>query len=201
MIITYMTVIEIAAVILGIASVYLTTKQNIWCWPTGLAMVALYVYIFYTARLYSDSIENFIYIPMQIYGWWFWVYGNKKKKDDVPVRSLKTQGILFWAAVIAAGTLAIGYYMSTYTNASFPYWDALTTVMSLTAQWLMGRKILENWVLWISVDVMALAIYGLKGLYFTTGLYGLFLILAISGLLKWKNSMQTKAGSTQLALS
>ena len=184
-----MTVLEICAVILGLASVYLTTKENIWCWPTGLAMVVLYIIIFANVRLYSDMLENFIYIFLQIYGWWYWVYGNKKKKAAVPVTRLKPRGIAFWLIVIAIGTAGLSYIMATYTDAAIPFWDALTTVMSLTAQWLMGKKLIENWVLWVSVDVMALFIYSFKGLYMTTGLYALFLCLATSGLIKWRKSM------------
>ena len=181
------TLIEILAVILGLASVYLTVKQNIWCWPTGLAMVALYVYIFYNVKLYSDMVENIIYIGMQIYGWYFWVYGPKKK-DVVPVRRLRTKGIIFWGLIIIIGSFGLGYFMSNFTDASYPYADAITTVMSLVAQWFLGRKILESWVLWISVDVISTTIYLLKGLYFTTGLYAIFLILAIRGFIEWNES-------------
>lgn len=185
-----MTAVEFIAVALGVTSVYLTTKQKMWCWPTGILMTALYVFIFFKAKLYSDMIENFIYIPMQIYGWWFWLYGNRKVKDAVPVRTLSNKHRLFWISEIAIVSLMLGFLMATYTDAALPYWDALTTVMSLTAQWLMGRKILENWVLWITVDVMALFIYSFKGLYMTTGLYALFLMLAISGGIKWYKSMK-----------
>ncbi|MDD5192551.1 MAG: nicotinamide riboside transporter PnuC [Candidatus Nanoarchaeia archaeon] len=189
-----MTILELAAVILGVLSVYFTTKQNIWCWPTGIAMTILYVIIFLNVKLYSDTLENFIYIFMQIYGWYYWVYGNKKKKDSVPVKRLKIMGIIFWSLEIIVVTMLLGYVMANYTGASLPYWDSLTTVMSLTAQWLMGRKILENWVLWISVDVMALFIYSYKGLYMTTGLYAVFLVLATSGLIKWYRSYKTQNG-------
>lgn len=190
-----MTIIEIIAVILGLLSVYLTTKQNIWCWPTGLGMVVLYVYIFANAKLYSDMIENIIYIFLQIYAWYFWVFGDKLKKkikDSVPVTKIKLKSGIFWSLVIIIGTLIVGYFMDTYTDASVAYLDAFTTVMSLVAQWLMGRKILENWLLWITVDVFALGIYTYKQLYLTSGLYAVFLILAISGYVQWKKSMVKK---------
>lgn len=188
-----MTLIEILAVVFGLLSVYFTVKQNIWCWPTGIVMVILYVFIFYNAKLYSDMLENLIYIFMQMYGWYYWVLGGKKarnKKDKVPVTTLKWKERSAWIGVIIVFTAGLGYFMATRTDASLPYLDALTTVMSLTAQWLMGKKILENWVLWISVDVMALFIYSYKGLYMTAGLYFVFLILASGGLIEWYKDMK-----------
>jgi nicotinamide mononucleotide transporter len=182
------TIVEFVAMFFGVLSVYLTVKQKIWCWPTGIVMVILYMMIFYNVKLYSDMLENFIYIFMQIYGWWFWVVGGKVK-DTVPVRTLGLKGRLFWLGVIGVGTAVLGGIMAR-TDAALPYLDALTTVMSLVAQWLMGRKLLENWVLWIAVDVLALGIYGFKGLYFTTGLYALFLILATKGFIEWKRAKQ-----------
>lgn len=190
-----MTVIEIAAVVFGLLSVYLTTKQNIWCWPTGIVMVILYVIIFAKARLYSDMIENAIYIVMQAYGWYYWLYGAKIGADSVPVKRLSLRTILFWGFVILSATLGTGYFMDNYTDADYAYLDAFTTVMSLTAQWFLSIKVIESWVLWISVDVISLNIYALKGLYFTSGLYVLFLMLAIIGLIKWYKVMKKQAVS------
>lgn len=188
--IALMTVLEILAVVFGLLSVYFTVKQKIWCWPTGLIMVGIYIYIFFNVKLYSDMMENVLYVFLQIYGWYFWVYGNKNKKNTVPVTRLKATGIVFWSMIIVAGTAILGFIMATKTDASLPYLDALTTVMSLTAQIIMSQKKLENWVLWITVDVLALFIYSYKGLYLTTGLYAVFLILAISGFIEWRKSMK-----------
>ena len=186
-----LTVIEIAAVILGLLSVYLTTKENIWCWPTGIAMVILYIIVFYNARLYSDMLENFVYIFMQGFGWYYWIYGkNNAEKNKVPVTRMVMKSVFIWASIITIATIVVGYFMSSHTNADFAYLDALTTVMSLAAQWFLSIKLIESWILWITVDVISTNIYALKGLYFTAGLYGLFLILAITGLVKWYKSMK-----------
>ena len=191
-----MTIIEIAAVVFGLLSVYLTTKQNIWCWPTGIVMVILYVIIFAKAKLYSDMIENAVYIVMQAYGWYYWLYGAKTGVDSVPVKRLALRKVLLWSFVIIVATLGTGYFMDNYTDADFAYLDAFTTVMSLTAQWFLSIKIIESWILWISVDVISLNIYALKGLYFTSGLYVLFLMLAIIGLIKWYKAMKKQAASS-----
>lgn len=182
-----MSTIEIFATIFGLASVYFTVKENIWCWPTGLIMVILYIFIFFDARLYSDMGLQIIYVFLQIYGWYNWVYGGEKK-DNLSVIRLKQKQIIMWLAVIILGTAGLGYVMNTYTNASFPYPDSFITVTSLVAQWFLAKKILESWVLWIIVDVIAIAVYMLKDLRLTSGLYVIFLILAITGLRQWHKS-------------
>jgi len=186
-----MTIIEIFATIFGLTSVYLTVKQKIWCWPTGLVMVILYIVIFANARLYSDMGLQVIYVFLQIYGWYHWKFGGKKK-DDLPVTRLRASRIFIWLSVGVVGTVGLGYVMSTYTNASFPFGDAFTTVVSLIAQWFLAKKILESWIAWIIVDVVAIGIYLLKGLYLTGGLYMVFLVLATMGLIKWYKSIKTR---------
>lgn len=187
-----MSPIEIAATLFGLVSVYLTIKENIWCWPTGIIMVILYVFVFYDAKLYSDVMLQVIYIFMQAYGWYFWVYGGKKE-EKVHVITLKLRERIMWFFVAIIGAAAWGYVMHTYTDASLPYTDSLIVVMSLIAQWFLAKKVLESWVLWIAVDVLALYVYSAKGLYLTTGLYAVFLILAIKGLIEWRKSFKTQA--------
>jgi nicotinamide mononucleotide transporter len=185
-----MTWIEATAVIFGLLCVGLTIRQNIWCWPTGLVQVALYIAIFYSVKLYSDLILHVIYVVLQIYGWYHWLHGGKNR-STLPVSSLTYRGWLAWPSVVVVGTFAWGYLMATYTDASVPYGDAFTTAASLVAQWLMARKRVESWLFWISVDVVAIGIYWYKGLYLTSGLYAAFLVLAIAGLLAWRKSLGT----------
>lgn len=127
---------------------------------------------------------HIVYIFMQFYGWYFWLYGGKSR-NDAEITSL---GKVFytWLILIVVGTFFLGYGMQRYTDASLPYPDAFTTVASLAAQWLLGKKKLESWILWISVDIIAIGVYAKKELYYTTILYSLFFILAILGFLRWK---------------
>lgn len=182
-----MTLIEIFATIFGFICVYLTIKENIWCWPTGLVQVILYLFIFWNAKLYSDFLLHIFYVGMQFYGWYFWLHGGKNKGASV-VSKLTLLLFGLWIIAGFGATGVWGYIMATNTDAAFPYGDAFTTVFSLIAQWLLARKKLESWYFWIAVDVIAIYIYYHKGLYFTTGLYSLFLIMAITGLLRWKKS-------------
>ena len=185
-----MSPIETLAVALGIACVYLIIRQNIWCWPIGIAMVTLYAWIFYDARLYSDAGLQVIYIGLQIYGWYYWLTGKAASEAQAPIIMLTARWRGTWATIAVAATAALGFVMSTYTDADLAYWDATTTVLSLIAQALLSRKVLENWLVWIAVDVLAIGIYSYKELYLTAGLYAVFLGMASWGLLVWWRDWQ-----------
>jgi len=179
--------VELVATVLGILSVGLLVRQNIWCWPTGIVMVTLYVFVFWQARLYSDMGLQVAYIVMQAYGWWHWLHGGRGD-GALPVTRVSPAAGAVWIAVIAAGTWALGSAMDTYTDADLAYWDAWTTVASLVAQYLQARKQLECWVLWVAVDVIAIGIYWVKDLHTTTVLYAVFLGLATWGYFEWRRS-------------
>jgi nicotinamide mononucleotide transporter len=184
--------VEPVATVLGIISVALLVRQNIWCWPTGIVMVTLYIFIFYDARLYSDMGLQVAYVFMQVYGWYHWVNGVPRADAQLPVTHVARSAALAWLGAIGVGTVGLGYAVDTYTNADLAYWDAATTVMSLVAQFLQARKILECWALWIAVDVLAVGIYAYKGLYMTTVLYTVFLGLATWGYLEWRRTLAAK---------
>ena len=185
---TLMSPVELAATVLGLVSVWLTTRQNVWCWPTGIAMVVLYVWIFFQARLYSDMGLQVVYIGLQVYGWYFWVFGDPDRPQP-PVTRIRTGEALGWLVAAFVGVAVLGTAMDRLTDADLAYPDAVTTVLSLIAQWLMARKVLESWLIWITVDVLSVGIYFLKDLYLTTGLYAVFLGLATLGYLRWRKDL------------
>ncbi len=185
--------IEIIAALMGVVSVWLTIRQHIWCWPTGLVMVGLYIWIFFDAKLYSDAALQVVYVVLCSYGWYHWARGGSRE-SALAVTRLTRSGFIAWVVVGLLGSAALGYVMSTRTDASFPYLDAITTVLSLVAQYLMTRKKLESWVFWIGVDVLAIGVYVAKGLHVTAGLYALFLVLAVLGLRAWYMDHKTRAG-------
>ena len=183
-----MSLVEIVAVAFGLLAVWLTTRQSIWCWPAGLVQVVLFLFVFWDAKLYSDVILHAVYVVLQVYGWVYWKYGGKDRAG-IPVSRLPPITAGAWAGVIAAGTFTWGYGMASFTDAALPYWDAGIAVASLVAQYLMTRKYVENWVVWMAVDVVAVGVYGAKELYLTAGLYALFLVLCVLGLVSWVKSM------------
>lgn len=186
-----MSIIETIAVIFGLLCVLLTIRQNIWCWPTGLIQVALYIYIFYQVKLYSDLILHIIYVGLQVYGWYHWLWGGQNK-TVLKVTQTPPAKLAAWIFTTFAGTLSWGWFMSRMTDASVPYGDAFTTVVSLCAQWLMAQKKLESWLFWISVDIVAVGIYYSKDLYMTSGLYAVFMCMAIVGYLSWRKTLPGK---------
>lgn len=185
-----MSYLEIIAVVFGLANIYLTVKQNIWGWAAGAVMVSLYIYITYTSRLYSDSLLNVFFLVMQFYGWYEWTRGPVvHAKSLSAVKRLGLRGWIWTAAGVVAGTTLLGTSMHRYTNAALPYFDASATSLSVFGQFLMTKKYLDNWTLWIIADVLyILVIYPRKGLYLTTGLYVVFLALCIQGYREWSSS-------------
>ena len=181
-----MSILEAIAAGLGVISVWFIVRRNVWAFPIGIVMVSLYILVFYRAKFYADMGLQVIYIGMQIQGWILWTRGKKAIDQKIAIRRLSRIQWLYTLGIILAGTALIGYLLSIKTDAALPYIDALTTVISLTAQWWMNKKYLGNWVLWIVVDCIYLYQYSFKELYLTTGLYAVFLVLAILGYQEWK---------------
>ena len=188
-----MTTLEIIATLFGLACVALTIRRNIWCWPTGLVQVVLYAWIFYRAKLYSDALLQVVYVALGVYGWYYWLRGGPRD-DGPPIRRLGVPG---WAYSLLAGALgaaALGTVMARYTDAALPYPDAAVVSLSLVAQFLLSRKVLENWPFWAVVDVLAIGVYAAKGLYVTTVLYAVFLVMAVCGWYAWSRTYRRQQG-------
>jgi len=153
-----------------------------------IAAVLLFIVIFYQVRLYSDLILHIVYVFLQIYGWHHWLFGGQGR-DRLPVTVLASFKLGIWVIACASGALLWGHLMARFTDAALPYPDAFTTVASLIAQWLLARKRLDAWYFWIAVDIAAVGIYFSKGLFLTTGLYAVFLLLAVTGFFTWKKRL------------
>ncbi len=189
--------IEIAAFGFGIANIVLLARRNIWNYPFGLIMVSLYAWIFYDAKLYSDMLLQPFFFVVQVLGWWWWL-SKREAGGAVIVDRMAPIEIPIYAAIAGGGILAVGGLMSHYTDAALPYWDAATSVLSVIAQTLLARRKLENWIVWIVVDVMAIGIYSYKGLYPTAALYTIFLGVATIGFFVWRKA-ETDAKRLQTA--
>ena len=181
---------ELIGAILGLISVWLTVRQNIWCWPTGLVMVALYAVVFFRAKLYADAGLQLVYVVLQIYGWYEWLHGGKDQGRLEVTRITLRLGLAL-GVIAAVATALMGYGLATRTDAALPYWDSAATVLSLVAQWMLARKLIENWLVWITVDVLSIGIYLAKGLYPTTVLYAAFLVLAALGWVEWRKTLKS----------
>jgi nicotinamide mononucleotide transporter len=190
-----MSILEIAASVLSLISVWLVAKEKIWCWPTGIVSVFIYTWIFYQTKLYSDALLQLAFAAMQIFGWINW-QKNTSLQFDLNIRSIKKAEISAGLVFIALTSVILGWLMFNYTNADFSFLDAACTAISLFAQFLLSRKIIQSWLLWILVDVIYVFIYFQKGLYPTAFLYTLFVVMAILGYINWKNRMQQKSNNS-----
>ena len=183
---------EVLAVIFGIVSVYLSTREHIWSWPTALVNVSLYFVVFFEAKLYADMGLQVVYFALSLYGWYEWLYGGANRTELHVSRTSRTLGVrLLVIGVVCAAVL--GTLLTRFTDAALPYVDSATTSTSLVAQWMMTRKILENWAVWMVVDVVYVGMFIFKKLYLTAGLYSVFFVLAAMGYVQWKRSLVARA--------
>ena len=176
--------LELLATLLGIANILLLVRRSIWNYPFGLAMVALYADIFFAAKLYSDALLQCFFFAIQLYGWFAW-WRVGGAQHQVAVERLTWPARAAWIGMILVTGLAWGTIMHTYTDAVFPWWDATVASASIAAQILLARRRIENWVLWIAVDALAIGLYLMRSLPLTAGLYALFLLLCIAGRGEW----------------
>jgi nicotinamide mononucleotide transporter len=184
--------LELVAVLFGVVSVFLSVRENIWSWPTALVNVALYFALFFESGLYSDMGLQVVYFCLSFYGWYEWLYGGKGHTAlKVTRTSSRVWTILALIAVVVWATL--GRLTSRLPGVSLPYVDAATTTTSLVAQWMMTRKLLENWTLWIAVDVAYIGMFVFKGLYLTAVNYAIYFVLAWMGHVTWRRSLAAQA--------
>jgi nicotinamide mononucleotide transporter len=181
------TTLEWFAAVTGLASVILTVRRSIHCWPVGIASVAAYLFFFARIRLYADSALQVFFLVTSFVGWWHWARGGEGH-SAAPIRALTFAHRVLTLALVAAATVASGYLLRHHTDATFPFWDSLAAGLSIGAQVLLMRKLLESWYLWIAVDVLSLGLYAAKGAWVTFGLYGIFLVLAIAGCIAWRRA-------------
>lgn len=182
--------IEITAAACGFLNVWLIIRRSIWNYPFGFAMVTIYAFVFYEYRLYSDALLQVYFFVVQIFGVWWWL-NYRDSNGQVTVRALSGRAMAFYAVGGGVAAAALGFVMAGWTDAALPYPDALTTVLSVIAQFLLARRYVQSWLVWIAVDVLAIAIYLSKGLYPTATLYLVFLVLAVIGLRAWRAAHRT----------
>mgnify|MGYP006167454533 FL=1 len=181
-----MSGLELFAAALGVIAVWLTVRQNPWCWPIGLVMVLLYSWVFFEVKLYSDMLLQVIYAGLQLYGWWQWTRAGQNHRGR-DVSRLGTQSLASGLALGAIGSLLLGAAMAHWTDAAQPWLDAALTAFSLVAQFWMAQKRLQCWPLWIVLDCVFVGLFIYEGMVLTAALYGLFTLLAVQGWRTWRS--------------
>jgi nicotinamide mononucleotide transporter len=183
--------LELAATLLALAYVILALKQSLWCWPAALLSTVLFTHVMWQSALLSDALLQLYYAAMALYGWWRWQQLRQSAPDQRgPVYEWAWQRHAVLIGVTAIAGVALGAFMANYTQADFAYLDAQTTVFSVVATWLVARKLVSNWLYWVVIDAVSIFVYAQKHLYFLTGLFMLYTVIAIAGYFIWRSHYQ-----------
>jgi nicotinamide mononucleotide transporter len=182
---------ELVAVILAVLYLLLAIRQNIWCWVCAGISTAIYVFVYFGAKLYMESALNVFYFIMAIYGWSIWRSGERQDTDGdnalpVAIWPVRVHLVAVGIVVVLAGFS--GYLLGSYTNAAFPYIDSATTFAAIWATFLVARKVLENWWYWLAIDVASVMIYWSRDLQLTSLLFVLYVVMIPFGLISWTRS-------------
>lgn len=188
-----LSVPELIAVITGLLCVYLAARNNIWNWPFAIVSVGIYIFIFFDKHLYADMGLQFYFMAMNIYGWYNW---SKRPpgEDKTPVLLIKKSEVVYSVICIAIFTFILGSLLK-YTPASYPYLDSFCAACSLVAQLLLARKVLENWLIWVFVDVIYVGIYLFKDLDMTAVMYAIYVVIAAMGYFDWRKVYRKQAAT------
>ncbi|HEX7316110.1 MAG TPA: nicotinamide riboside transporter PnuC [Pyrinomonadaceae bacterium] len=189
---------EALGFVTGALCVYLVVKENVWNFPVGIANSAFFLVLFAGARLYGDAALQIIYIALGFQGWYLWLRGGENR-TPLRVERASRRLLAGVAAFVVAATAGLTLFFR-YVNDSAPFLDAFTTALSLGAQYLLNRKTIENWWLWMTADVVYIYLYFARGLHLTAVLYFVFLCLCVAGLLSWLRTMsrEREAGAAPL---
>ena len=179
--------IEWIAAALGVICVVLLVRRSLWNYPCAILSVTLLGWVFVDARLYSDALLQIFFVAINLYGWWSW-QGSQHASGEVAVERMSRRELLGCGIGGIAATIGWGVLMNRYTDASYPWWDAAVAIPSIFAQVLLARRRLENWLLWIAVDCVAVPLYAAKGLWAAAGLYVLYLVLSAWGFGDWRRA-------------
>jgi nicotinamide mononucleotide transporter len=190
-------VTEVLGVLFALIYLWFSIRQNIWLWPFGLLTSFFYILVFYHSRLYADMGLQVYYLVISLYGWYHWLYGGGKEgeRDSLPVVHTKRK-----EAWVLAGVTFVIYWILVLILTNVPrwlgipssqmiLWDAFTTAGSIVATWMLARKMLEHWWIWVVVDLVSLGMYIYKGLYLTSFLFGVYTFMAVVGYREWKRGM------------
>lgn len=181
--------LDITTTALGLAYILLEYKASVWMWVVGFFMQSLGIVLYYQKGLYADCGMEFYYLAMTIYGFIAWMR-HKQKTSDLPIRHMPKNTALVWVGLGLVFWLVIYLILSHFTNSRVPIADAFTTAFSIVGIWALARKYLEQWFVWIIVDIVTCCLYFYKDIPFKASLYGLYVVIAVFGYFKWKKTIE-----------
>ena len=184
--------LDITTTALGLAYILLEYKASVWMWVVGFVMQSLGIVLYYQKGLYADCGMEFYYLAMTVYGFVAWMR-HKQKTADLPIRHMPKNMAVVWVVAGLAIWVLIYFVLSRFTNSNVPVADAFTTALSIVGIWALARKYLEQWFVWIVVDIVTSALYFYKDIPFKASLYALYVVIAVFGYFKWRKMMEPVA--------
>ena len=183
--------LDIVTTILGLAYILLEYRASTWMWLVGFLMQSLGIVLYYQKGLYADCCMEFYYLGVTIYGWWRWVKPKANSQKPIAISRFPKKLILPWLAIIAVVWAIIYWLLVTFTNSNVPLADSFTTALSIIGIWALAHKFLEQWFIWIAVDVVTCVLYFYKDIPFKASLYALYVVIAVFGYFKWRKMMKS----------
>lgn len=186
--------LEWSGLITGVAGVWLTSRKNPFCFPIGLVNVFISLFLFYNQNLYADALQQVVYIILLAAGWYNWTI-RKVDEPSVCITRLSSKERSMVIAITSIVALTLGYLLDTQTDASYPWLDSFASALAFSAQYLVARKKIENWMLWIPVNVIYIGIYIQKDMELYALLFTVYLALAVNGFVVWRRSIAISSTS------
>jgi len=155
-------------------------------WPLAISSSLLYFLLFWQSRLYGEASLQLFFVGVAFWGWWQWLRGTDASGQALRVRALSRRGLAIALAALALAWPAVALFLDRFTDTDVPWWDAFPTAASVLGQWLLGRKYVENWPVWIAVNLVAVGLFAYKGLWLTVLLYALFVAMSLVGWRAWR---------------
>ena len=180
--------LDIVTTVLGLAYILLEYRASVWMWAVGFAMQALGIVLYYQKGLYADCGMEFYYLAMTVYGWWKWIR-KSPVRGDLRIARFPKRLVIPWLVIIAVIWGIIYWLLVTFTNSNVPLADSFTTALSIVGIWALAHKYLEQWFIWIAVDVVTSVLYFYKDIPFKASLYALYVVIAVFGYIKWRRMM------------
>lgn len=191
---------EIISVVFLLAYVILAARENSWCWPAAFIGTATSVWLFWDAQLVMESLLNVYYLSMAVFGWWQWQYGGTRNAENktsiLSISSWPLKNHLITAGFIIVLTLGSGYFLENLTGAKLPYIDSFTTWSAVITTWMITRKILENWLYWVVIDLVSIYLYFDRGLYLYGLLFIIYTVVAVFGYFNWRQRLINSSHAT-----
>ena len=185
--------LEIFGTLIGLLYLYYEYKAHKLLWVMGIIMPAISLGVYYNAGLYADMGINIYYILAGIYGYITWTFKDRRKRDvELPISHMPRRAIISSIAITICLFAIIYYLLIYFTDSNVPAWDALSTALSAIGMWLLARKYIEQWWVWIIVDIISVGLYIYKGIYFYAALYALYIVIAVLGYINWKKIMKNE---------